>query len=116
VVTDRATIFIFSSDGMGRTQDQELRELLTGKFLQILAEAEPLPKAICFYTDGVRLACEGSPILGELEKLEAQGVRLVLCNTCLNRLGLHDAVRVGIVGGMTDIITAMTTADRVITL
>jgi len=116
VSTDRATVFIFNSDGMGRTQDQGLRELLAGKFLQILVEADSLPKAICFYTDGVRLACEGSPILGELEKLEARGVHLVLCNTCLNRLGLDDSVRVGIVGGMPDIITAMTTADRVITL
>jgi sulfur relay (sulfurtransferase) complex TusBCD TusD component (DsrE family) len=116
VSTDRATVFIFNNDGMGRTQDQGLRELLASKFLQILAEAEALPKAICFYKDGVRLACEGSPILGELEKLEAQGVHLVLCSTCLSRMGLNDAVRVGIVGGMPDIITAMTTADRVITL
>lgn len=113
---DQAIVFIFNSDGMGRTQDQELRLNLARKFLQLLSEAESLPKAICFYTDGVRLVCEGSPLLKEFERLEAQGVYLVLCNTCLNRMGLIDAVRVGIVGGMGDIITAMSTADSVITL
>ena len=34
---------------------------------------DPLPGAICFYTDGVKLVCEGSPILQELLALEAQG-------------------------------------------
>ena len=113
---ERAIVFVFARNGMGQTLDQELCEILAGKFLQLLAEAESLPKAICFYTDGVKLACEGSPILNELEALEMRGVHLVLCNTCLNRLGLHDAARVGIVGGMADIITAMYMADSVITL
>jgi len=112
----RAIVYIFTGDGMGQTHDQELRQILAGKFFQLLVVADPLPKVVCFYTDGVKLACEGSPILKELEALERRGVHLVLCNTCLNRLGLSDAVRVGIVGGMTDIITAMNTADSVITL
>ena len=113
---ERAVVYMFPSDGMGQTHDQELRNILAGKLIQLLMLADPLPKAVCFYTDGVKLACEGSPILKELEDLEKRGVHLVLCNTCLNRLGLSDAVRVGIVGGMTDILTAMHTADSVITL
>jgi sulfur relay (sulfurtransferase) complex TusBCD TusD component (DsrE family) len=113
---ERAIVFIFNRNGMGQTDDQELSEILAGKFLQLLAELETLPKAICFYTDAVKMACEGSAFLDELAVLEAKGVHLVLCNTCLNRLGLMDAVRVGIVGGMADIITAMTTADSVVTL
>lgn len=113
---NRDIVFVFNSDGMGRTQDQELRLNLARKFLQLLAEAESLPKAICFYTDGVRLVCEGSPLIQEFERLETLGVHLVLCNTCLDRLGLIDAVRVGIVGGMADIITAMSMAESVVTL
>jgi sulfur relay (sulfurtransferase) complex TusBCD TusD component (DsrE family) len=48
--------------------------------------------------------------------LEAQGVHLVICQTCLDTLGLADQVRCGVVGGMTDIITAMWRADTVIDL
>jgi intracellular sulfur oxidation DsrE/DsrF family protein len=75
-----------------------------------------LPKAICFYTDGVKLVCAGSPVLTELRGLEARGVHLVICQTCLNYFGLADQVQLGVVGGMTDIITAVWGADTVITL
>ena len=51
-----------------------------------------------------------------LQSLEAKGVRLVLCNTCLNYYNLTDRVRVGIVGGMTDILEAQRRASKVITL
>jgi sulfur relay (sulfurtransferase) complex TusBCD TusD component (DsrE family) len=77
---------------------------------------EPAPAVMCFYTDGVRLACEGSPVLEELKAIEAKGIRLVLCQTCLNTYGLVDKVRVGTIGGMADIMTAMWQADSVITV
>jgi peroxiredoxin family protein len=82
----------------------------------LLDDSRTLPAAICFYTDGVKLVCDGSPILNELRALEAGGVHLVVCQTCLDYFGLADRVRVGVVGGMTDIITAMWEADSVITL
>ena len=112
------TVIIFKSNGMGTTSPdyQPLREKLAGTFLRLLTESGMLPCVICFYTDGVKLACDGSPILRELEALEAKGVPLVLCNTCLKQFGLVDGVRVGVVGGMTDIITAMWGAESVITL
>jgi hypothetical protein len=55
-------------------------------------------------------------VLAQLQKLESLGVRLVLCQTCLKYFNLENQVKVGIVGGMGDIITCMTQADQVITL
>ena len=55
-------------------------------------------------------------MLSELGALEARGVHLVICKTCLDFFGLNDKVRVGIVGGMPDIITAMWEADTVVTV
>ena len=112
----KSIVIIFKSDGMGTTVAQGLRETLARKYLTLILDADPLPEAICFYTDGVKLVCEGSPILAELLALEAQGVHLVICQTCLDTLGLADQVRCGVVGGMTDIITAMWRADTVIDL
>ena len=114
--TTQSIVIVFKSDGMGVTKAQPLRETLARKFLALIQDAAPLPTAICFYTDGVKLVCAGSPILAELAALEARGVRLVICQTCLNTLGLADQVQLGIVGGMTDIITAMWGADTVLTL
>lgn len=113
---EKSIVIAFKSDGMGHSDNQDLRVNLARKFLTLIQDAQPLPAAICFYTDGVRLACTGSPILPELRALEGRGVHLVLCQTCLDTLGLAGEVQLGVVGGMTDIITAMWSADKVIEL
>jgi len=112
----KKTVFVFASYGMGQTDNAELKIKLAKKFLALIAEANPLPSQICFYTDGVKLCVNGSPLLDELRALTAKGIELVLCSTCLETFGLRDQVAVGVVGGMGDIITAMTNADNVITL
>jgi hypothetical protein len=111
---DNSIVIVFKTDGMGISDDQSLKEKLAKTFLALTHQVEPLPKAICFYTDGVKLACEGSPVLDELAVLEERGVRLILCQTCLNTFELSDRVRIGIVGGMGDILTALWQADKVI--
>jgi len=109
-------VIVIKTNGMGSSDDPFLKEKLVKTYLTLLPKMQPLPVAICFYTDGVRLACQGSPVLEELAALESLGVRLILCQTCLNTYDLADKVRVGLVGGMADIMTAMLQADSVITL
>ncbi len=111
----RDTVIVVTGEGMGRSE-RELQLKLIATYLNLLAESNLLPNAICLYADGVRLAVEGSPVLNELRTLEEKGVRLILCSTCLNYLGLIEQVRVGIVGGMPDIIAAQAQAAKVITL
>ena len=112
----RKTVFIFNTYGMGQTDNAELKLKLAKKFLALIAEGDPLPAQLCFYTDGVKLCVNGSPVLDELRALAGKGVELVLCSTCLETFGLRDQVAVGVVGGMGDIIAAMTGADSAITL
>lgn len=95
----RSIVIVFRSNGLGDTQAQDLKEKLGTSFLSLIADAEPLPNAMCFYMDGVKPACEGSPVLGPPRTLESRGVRLILCTTCLDYFGLTDRVRVGIAGG-----------------
>lgn len=102
-------------DGMG-SADVVLQHALLRKYLLLLIENGTLPGAVCFYTSGVKMVVEGSPVLDALQSLEARGVRLIVCKTCLDHLGLLDKVRVGIVGGMGDIIAAQLLAGKVITL
>ncbi|NDJ75636.1 MAG: sulfurtransferase-like selenium metabolism protein YedF [Chloroflexi bacterium] len=109
------TVILVTNDGMGKS-DPELQHKLIAKYFQLLLDDHKLPAAICFYADGVRLVCSGSPVIEVLRELQAQGVHLVVCNTCLNHLGLVDDVQVGMVGGMGDIIEAQWQAEKVITL
>ena len=85
-------------------------------YLRLLMENDTLPRAICFYTDGVKLVIEGSPLLERLSQIEQKGVRLIICSTCLDFFKITDKVRVGVVGGMPDIIEAQVSAKKVITL
>jgi sulfur relay (sulfurtransferase) complex TusBCD TusD component (DsrE family) len=110
------TVFIFSTNGLGQTDDAELKLKLAKRFLALLAETDPLPAQLCFYTDGVKLCVSGSPVLDELHHLAARGVELVICSTCVDTFGLREQVAVGVVGGMGDILAAMTGADGVVTL
>jgi sulfur relay (sulfurtransferase) complex TusBCD TusD component (DsrE family) len=113
---EKAIVIVFRTDGLGDTQAQDLKYNLSTSFLSLIADADPLPRAMCFYTDGVKLACQGSPVLDLLRSLESRGVRLILCTTCLNYFGLADKVQVGIPGGMGDIVEAMWSADSVLTV
>jgi intracellular sulfur oxidation DsrE/DsrF family protein len=111
----QSTIIQITNMGMGKG-DEALQLKLVGKYLELIQMNESLPNAICFYTDGVKLVTEGSPVLEQLNALESKGVRLIVCSTCLEFYNLTDKVKVGIVGGMTDIIEAQAKAEKVITL
>jgi hypothetical protein len=118
-VTDRedsnSVLIQVIHDGMGAA-DPALQHTLLRKYLLLLQENNTLPGAICFYTSGVKMVVEGSPVLDVLQTFEARGVRLIVCKTCLDYYGLLEKVRVGIVGGMGDIVTAQWLADKVITV
>jgi len=109
------TIILITSNGIGKADDK-LQQLLVGKYFELLSQNGRLPAAICFYTEGVKLVCEGSPVIGQLRGLESKGVRLIVCSTCLNYFDLNEKVQVGIIGGMGDIIEAQIKAEKVITL
>ncbi len=109
------TVIQISNDGMG-TAPTELRRKLIRIYLRLLLENGYLPSVITFYAEGVRLVVEGSDLLETLAALEAKGVHLIACQTCLKYYGLADQVRVGVVGGMHDIIEAQRVAAKVVTL
>ena len=109
------TVIQITRNGMGHA-DAALQRKLIQTYLRLLDESDTLPAVICFYTEGVHLVVEDSPVIPVLESLESKGVRLVICSTCLVYYDLMEKVQVDIVGGMTDIIEAQRRADKVITL
>lgn len=115
-MTDTADIVVvFNSDGMGRA-DAKLTHKLAGAFLNVLDLDDRLPRAICFYGEGVKLTVEGSPVLEELGSLAEKGVELVVCTTCLNHFDLFDDLAVGTAGGMKEIVALQWAAGKVVTL
>jgi sulfur relay (sulfurtransferase) complex TusBCD TusD component (DsrE family) len=110
---DNNTILVFKHAGLGDAPD-ELLILLAKKFLTLLLEAGTLPARIIFYTNGVRLACQGSTVIPLLKELSKKGVELILCKTCLDYFKLTEKVEVGIVGGMPELIESLAQAPKVL--
>ncbi len=111
------TVLLVTNYGMGHAaQPADLPIKLIDKYFNLLLQGNNLPSAICFYTDGVKLTVKDSPVLDPLKKLEAKGVQIIICSTCLEAMGLSKDVQVGIVGGMPDIIEAQMKASKVITI
>jgi len=111
----REVVILVNNSGLG-IAEKGLREKMMGVFLSTLNTFSQLPGKILFYTEGVKLVVEGSPVIGELKALEEKGVRLIACGTCLDYLGLKDKVIVGEVGGMAAILEAMMEAKKVLTV
>lgn len=112
---DDNTVLVFTRYGMGDAPEA-LRLNLAIKFLTLIHDSGVLPSKILLYTEGVKLVCQGSPVSTLLKEMETAGVELVLCKTCLDYFKLGEKVEAGIVGGMPDIIEAMRTAPKVISL
>ena len=114
-MSTRDTVILVTNNGMGNGP-QDLQQTLIAKYFELLNLQDDLPAVICFYTEGVRLVTEGSPVIEKLRALEEKGVRLIVCSTCLNYFGLIEKIKIGIVGGMGDILAAQWQAAKVITL
>lgn len=112
---DNDTVLLFTRYGIG-DGPQDLMLSVAKKYLNVTLESHHLPAMLLFYTEGVKLTCQGSPVLEELHAFEKAGVKLVLCQTCVNSFRLAEKVELGIVGGMGDIVEALARAGKVISL
>lgn len=107
------TVVVLASATMG-AGDEELGEILMKGFIYALSQQEELPTTILLYNGGAKISCEESPSLEDLRSLEAQGVEILTCGTCLNHYGLTDKLKVGDVTNMYVIAEKMTQADLIV--
>lgn len=98
---------------MGRGND-ELGKVLMKGFIFAVTQLETLPKTMLFYNGGAALTTEGSDSLEDLKSLEAQGVTIKTCGTCLNYYGLTEKFQVGEVTNMYDIVETLSKAGKVV--
>ena len=92
-------VVVVPSPVMGHGDD-ELGEVLVKAFIFALTQQDDLPDSILFYNGGVKLTCEGSPVLDDLAKLANAGVEILSCGTCLKHYGIEDKLAVGDVTNM----------------
>ena len=94
--------------------DPKLGKILMKSFLYSLTQLDALPQTVLFFNGGVRMTTEGSESIEDLKALEAQGVEIRSCGTCLDFYGLKDKLRVGGITNMYVIAQTMAEAGNVI--
>lgn len=106
-------VVVIDNFAMGSGKEDLGRVLMKG-FIYALSQQDRLPAVMLFYNGGATLTAEGSESLEDLKKLEAQGVVIKTCGTCINSYGLPEKPAVGEVTNMYDITTILLGADKVI--
>ena len=105
-------VFI-ETDSMGRGSE-ELGKILMRSFLQTLEQSDIRPKKVILINNGVKLACQGSEVLEDLQELSAKGAEILACGTCLDFFGIKKDLMVGKVSNMYEILNSLAQAGKVI--
>lgn len=111
-----AKIMVMAASNKFGVGDDDLGAKLMINFIKTLKEMGKDLWRLVFVNHGVTLATVDSAVLDELHELEASGVTILVCGTCLTHLDLMKKKAIGQTTNMLDIVTAMQLADKVINL
>ncbi len=106
-------VVVIDRKGMGQG-DETLSKILIRAFLKTLKEASVKPTTIVFYNEGIFYALKGSEVLDDLKELEALGITILVCGTCLDFYKVKEKLAVGQVSNMYDIVETMLNAGLVV--
>ena len=113
-VIDNSNVVLSISKNFMGDGSEELGKILIKGFIYTVSEYENLPKTIIFFNSGVKLTTEGSECIDDLKKLQAKGVKIVSCGTCLDYYGLKEKLLVGEVTNMYTIYETLYKSSKVI--
>jgi len=109
------SLLIIAREGMG-SAPHELQTVLVINFFRTLLKENRIPGTIFFYADGVKLNLKGSVIEDLLIELEQKGTSIITCTTCLNFFDALSQLASGKKGGMPDLISLISSSEKVISL
>ncbi|MBW1981276.1 MAG: sulfurtransferase-like selenium metabolism protein YedF [Deltaproteobacteria bacterium] len=104
-----------ATDRIGFGDDQLGLKLMVN-FLRTLKEMGSELWRLVFVNNGVKLTIAGSEVLEDLQAYENEGLKIMVCGTCLTHFDILDKKQVGETTNMLDIVTAMQLADKVISI
>jgi selenium metabolism protein YedF len=103
--TEKDLLLVVGTDTMGK--DEELGKILMKAYFETMKTYRQLPHTIFFLNAGVKLTTinkETAPILNDIE---AMGVEIYSCGTCLKHYSLESQLQVGHRGTTNHIVEGM---------
>ena len=110
---DKSYIAVINTDTMG-TGDEKLGKQLLQGFIFAVSKQDILPASIIFYNRGAFMTTEGSESIEDLKNLEAMGVEILTCGTCMDYYGIKDKLQVGTSTNMYVIVEKQVNANRIV--
>lgn len=89
----KGILLIVGTDAMGK--EEGIGRILMKAFFETMMVTRELPHTIFFLNAGVRLTTVDSGVLPSLKDIEAMGVEIYSCGTCLEHFGLEGSLKVG---------------------
>jgi len=112
---DKEFLLVITSSGLGEGET-DLGVKLTDLLFKVFKDHETLPHKIIFLNSGIFLTTEGSPVKDRLKTLEARGVTISSCITCLTYFDRMEKVIVGSRSDMRDTVRSLAEYKKVVTL
>lgn len=97
-------------------RNKEYNSAFMKKFLASLVKAEKKPEIIALLDSAVKIAAYTSPLCAFLKRLEADGVRVLVSESCSDRLGMTEAAGAGIIMDMAEILSEIFSCSKVISV
>ena len=86
------------------------------KFLLSLLKADRKPDVIALLDSAVKIAAYNSPLCVTLKKLEAEGVQVLISESCADRLGITDAAGAGVIADMAEILDEIFSCGKIVSI
>ena len=86
------------------------------RLIASLLKTENKPEILCLMNGAVKLAAYDSHSCDVLKKLEAEGVSILLSTECADRLGITEALVAGIHVSMSEILEAISSCEKILSI
>jgi selenium metabolism protein YedF len=103
--TEKDLLLVVGTDTMGK--EEELGKILMKAYFETMKTYKQLPQTIFFLNAGVKLTTINKETVPILKDIEAMGVEIYSCGTCLKHYSLESQLKVGRRGTTNHIVEGM---------
>ncbi len=108
----KTLLLIIGTDSLGK--DEDLGKKLVKGFFDTMKVNKQLPHTLFFLNAGVKLTTVNSETVEVLKEIEALGVEVYSCGTCLKHYNLESELKVGSRGTTNHIVEGLQDFDKVV--
>ena len=110
--TEQTLLLVVGTDTMGKEED--LGKILMKAYFETMKAYKQVPHTVFFLNAGVNLTTTNADIWPILKEIEAMGVEMYSCGTCLKHYGLENELKVGHRGTTNHIVEGMKDFDKTV--